>query len=51
MRMTLVLALTLAACRGAASQAEDPAMIRADARAIDGDTVSFDVRLFGKFIS
>ena len=47
MRMTLVLALALAACGGAASQAEDPAMIRADARAIDGDTVSFDVRLFG----
>ena len=47
MRMTFVLALTLAACGGAASQAEDPAMIRADGRAIDGDTVSFDVRIFG----
>lgn len=47
MRMTLVLAFALAACGGAASQAEDPAMIRADGRAIDGDTVSFDVRIFG----
>ncbi len=47
MRMILVLAFALAACGGAASQAEDPAMIRADGRAIDGDTVSFDVRLFG----
>jgi endonuclease YncB( thermonuclease family) len=47
MRMTLVLALALAACGGAASQAEDPPMIRADGRAIDGDTVSFDVRVFG----
>jgi endonuclease YncB( thermonuclease family) len=47
MRMTLVVALALAACGGAASQAEDPAMIRADGRAIDGDTVSFDVRIFG----
>ncbi len=51
MRMILVLAFTLAACGGAASQAEDPALIRADGRAIDGDTVSFDVRIFGKFIS
>ena len=47
MRMTLVLVLALAACGGAASQAEDPALIRADGRAIDGDTVSFDVRIFG----
>ena len=47
MRMTLVLAFALAACGGAASQAEDPSMIRADGRAIDGDTVSFDVRIFG----
>jgi len=47
MRMTLVLALALAACGGAASQTEDTAMIRADGRAIDGDTVSFDVRIFG----
>ena len=47
MRMILVLAFTLAACGGAASQAEDPALIRADGRAIDGDTVSFDVRIFG----
>ena len=45
--MTLVIALALAACGGAASQAEDPALIRADGRAIDGDTVSFDVRIFG----
>jgi len=47
MRMTLVLAFALAACGGAASQAEDPSMIRADGRANDGDTVSFDVRIFG----
>jgi len=47
MRMILVLAFTLAACGGAAPQAEDPALIRADGRAIDGDTVSFDVRIFG----
>jgi endonuclease YncB( thermonuclease family) len=47
MRMTLVIAVALAACGGAASQAEDPALIRADGRAIDGDTVSFDVRIFG----
>ncbi len=47
MRLTLVIALALAACGGAASQAEDPAMIRADGRAIDGDIVSFDVRIFG----
>lgn len=51
MRMTLGLALALAACGRAASQAEDPTLIRADGRAIDGDTVSFDVRIFGKFIS
>lgn len=47
MRMTFGLALALAACGRAASQAEDPALIRADGRAIDGDTVSFDVRIFG----
>lgn len=47
MRLTLVIALALAACGRAASQAEDPALFRADGRAIDGDTVSFDVRLFG----
>ena len=47
MRMTFGLALALAACGRAASQAEDPTPIRADGRAIDGDTVSFDVRIFG----
>jgi endonuclease YncB( thermonuclease family) len=47
MRITLVFALALVACGGAASQAEDPAMIRADGRAIDGDTISFDLRIFG----
>lgn len=47
MRMTIALALALAACTGAASQAEDQSAIRADGRAIDGDTVSFDVRLYG----
>lgn len=47
MRMTFGLALALAACGRAASQAEDPTLLRADGRAIDGDTVSFDVRIFG----
>ena len=47
MRMTLGLALALSACGGAASQAEDQSVIHADGRAIDGDTVSFDVRLYG----
>ncbi|RYD27003.1 MAG: thermonuclease family protein [Lysobacteraceae bacterium] len=49
MRLTifLALALALAACGGASSQAEDQSVIRADGRAIDGDTVSFDVRLYG----
>ena len=47
MRLTISLALALAACGGAASQAEDQSVIRADGRAIDGDTVSFDVRLYG----
>ena len=51
MRMIVALALAVAACGGAASQAEDQSVIRADGRAIDGDTVSFDVRLYGKFIS
>ncbi len=47
MRMIVALALAVAACGGAASQAEDQSVIRADGRAIDGDTVSFDVRLLG----
>jgi endonuclease YncB( thermonuclease family) len=49
MRLTisLALALALAACGGASSQAEDQSVIGADGRAIDGDTVSFDVRLYG----
>jgi endonuclease YncB( thermonuclease family) len=47
MRMILGLALAVASCGGAASQAEDQSVIRADGRAIDGDTVSFDVRLLG----
>lgn len=47
MRVILGLAILVAACRGAAPQAEDQFAIRADGRAIDGDTVSFDVRLFG----
>lgn len=47
MRLTVALALALAACGGVASQAEDQPVIRADGRAIDGDTVSFDVRLYG----
>jgi len=47
MRMIVALALAVAACGGVASQAEDQSVIRADGRAIDGDTVSFDVRLYG----
>ena len=47
MRMIVALALAVAACGGVASQAEDQSVIRADGRAIDGDTVSFDVRLLG----
>lgn len=47
MRMIVALALAVAACGGAASQAEDQSVIRADGRAIDGDTVSFDVRILG----
>jgi endonuclease YncB( thermonuclease family) len=47
MRMIVGLALAVAACGGAASQAEDQSVIHADGRAIDGDTVSFDVRLLG----
>lgn len=47
MRVILGLALLVAACGQAAPQAEDQSEIRADGRAIDGDTVSFDVRLFG----
>jgi hypothetical protein len=45
MRMIVGLALAVAACGGAASQAEDQSVI-ADGRAIDGDTVSFDVSDF-----
>lgn len=49
MRMSvgLVLTLALAACGGASPQMEERSVIRADGRAIDGDTVSFDVRLYG----
>ncbi len=47
MTITLTLAFALAACGGAARQVEDQSVIRADGRAIDGDTVSFDVRLYG----
>ncbi len=47
MRMIVALALFVAACGRAASQAEDQSVIHADGRAIDGDTVSFDVRLLG----
>ena len=45
MRVILGLTLLVAACGQAAPQAEDQSTIRADGRAIDGDTVSFDVRL------
>lgn len=47
MRLILGLALLLAGCEGATSEASDEPVIRADGRAIDGDTVSFDVRLYG----
>ena len=47
MRMIVALALALAACGGATFQAEDQPVIRANGRAIDGDTVSIDVRLYG----
>jgi endonuclease YncB( thermonuclease family) len=47
MRLILGFALLLAGCGGAASEARDQSVIRADGRAIDGDTMSFDVRLYG----
>ena len=47
MRMIVALACAVAACGGVASQAENQSVILADGRAIDGDTVSFDVRLLG----
>jgi len=47
MRMILGLALLVAACGQTALKADDQSAIRADVRAIDGDTVSFDVRRFG----
>jgi endonuclease YncB( thermonuclease family) len=47
MRLILGLALLLAGCEGLASQPTDQSVIRANGRAIDGDTVSFDVRLYG----
>lgn len=46
MRMILAFALAIAAC-GTTSRAADQSTIRGDGRAIDGDTVSFDVRLLG----
>ena len=46
MRVILAFALAIAAC-GTTSRAEEQSAIRGDGRAIDGDTVSFDVRLFG----
>lgn len=47
MRLILALAFVAAACSGATTKAEDQATISADGRAIDGDTVSIDIRLFG----
>lgn len=47
MRLILCLAMVLAGCKGAASEARDQSVIQTDGRAIDGDTVSFDVRLYG----
>lgn len=51
MRLILGLALIAAACTGAAPRSDQSSAITADGRAIDGDTVSIDIRLFGKFIS
>ncbi len=49
MRLTLAiaLALTLAACDHAAANGSASASLAAKARAIDGDTIAIDVRLFG----
>jgi endonuclease YncB( thermonuclease family) len=47
MRLILALALVAAACSSATAKAEDDRTITADGRAIDGDTVSIDIRLFG----
>jgi endonuclease YncB( thermonuclease family) len=47
MRLILALALVAAACTGSSTEAEDQASITADGRAIDGDTVSIDIRLYG----
>ena len=47
MRLILAIALVAAACSGATTKAEDQSTITAHGRAIDGDTVSIDIRLFG----
>lgn len=47
MRLILALALVAAACTGSSTEAEDQASIAANGRAIDGDTVSIDIRLYG----
>ena len=47
MRLILGLALIAAACSGAATRSDQSSAITADGRAIDGDTVSIDIRLFG----
>ena len=46
MRLIVALALIAAACSAAAPRGQDPS-ITADGRAIDGDTVSIDIRLSG----
>ena len=47
MRVIVALALVAAACTGAAPRSDQNNAITADGRAIDGDTVSIDIRLFG----
>lgn len=47
MRLIFGLALIAAACTGAAPRSDQSGAITADGRAIDGDTVSIDIRLFG----
>lgn len=51
MRLILAAALIATACSAAAPRADQNTTLSADGRAIDGDTVSIDIRLFGKFIS
>lgn len=47
MRLILAAALIATACSAAAPRADQNTTLSADGRAIDGDTVSIDIRLFG----